>query len=456
MSTNDYDVKFFTPNCVIKDEPSTPSDKFDIHDFDQCPPMRKSLSMNDVSALCSDLERCGFSSGTTNSQYSNKTSSVRQSAAYGQKFVSLAEAIYHFQRDTPGRFHSRAPKEFQPLKCFQRRGLTVAQSPQFHVKMRSRSVNFLSQQEREEMEIEEMRKFKIKANPVPKCVKIGSTLQEIPRRPVTVPEPFNLTENQKKIILPETVQVFKAKPAPKHILENPPVSVRLPIHTTKPISPKFHYKPLHAANSHSSLNRPSPAERPKPKFTGPVKPVPFSFERRDEELKCRKEEKIKRVIEQERKQANQFKAQPMPANIKKNMQKAVKSSCSSTSSENKENHVKFEARPPAVLYKVPFKPVLTHTETVKSPFELTTQKRAAEREKFDTLLREKEEQQEKLRLQRKKEEKEMEGKAVMDLRAKLVHHPKPAPKAQPFKPEPSNAALTIPETPKFVRRLKQH
>jgi hypothetical protein len=170
----------------------------------------------------------------------------------------------------------------------------------------------------------------------------------------------------------------------------------------------------------------------------------------------RKEERIKCQIEEEKKQASQFKAQPLPGVVRKQMHKATTKGCSSTSSENKENSFKFEARPPAVLYKLPFKPVLHPLQIVKScPFELTTEKRAAEREKFDQLLKEKEKEQERHRQQREKEQQEAEERNKSELRAKLVHHAKPAPTAHtPFVPEKSVVPITIPDTPKFIRRLK--
>lgn len=412
-----------TASC-IKDEPISYSEHFVDNDFDDYPrnfdygAMRKSLSMTDISHH--------FNKWRIEQSKNEQKQTSRLRTERDTKYKSTAELIYHYQRDTPERFHtSRRQTSSSRTSVCTRLPLTIPQSPMLHSKARIRTMHIPSQKEREEKEVEEMRKFKIKANPVPKCVLQGPrNLPEVSKKPITVPSPFKVTAVQKKIVqvdLPK--QVFKARPAPKTILEKPQEIINL-------------------------------AEVCRHEV---VKPEPFSFEKRDVEMFRRKEEKIKQVIKEERKQASMFKAQPLPGSIRKNMKIAADKSTSSThSSENKENNFKFEARPPSVLFKEPFKPILKTQQIKPEPFMLSSLKRAAEREKFDQHLKEKEAEQERLRLLEEKEMKQSEEKSIAELRAKLVHHPKPVPAVDPFVPAKSVLPITIPETPKFVRRLKQN
>lgn len=464
----------FTPRekIRVKNEPISPSEEnFCNHNYidnyfeDPYGAIRKSLSMNDIATLNEDMANLQFADDYGGERHRRPTGAPPDLSR--TKFVSMAEAIYHYQRDTPGRFHSTKPQIFRTNRASSRPNLTVPQSPMLRSKTRSRPVHIVSQKEKEELEAEEIKKFKIKANPVPKSVIEGTkNLPEVTKKPITVPEPFKLTELIKKVMKsPDQSQKFKARPAPKHIFDKPQIPVKTVMHVTKSVSPKIHCKGLNFVSRQkldnvphtrplSATNKPVERNSVKP---GPVKPEPFSFEKRNEELKRRKEERIKRQLEDEKKQATLFKAQPLPDAVKKQMQKVtIKGSSSTASSENKENHSKFEARPPVVLYKDPFKPVLQPMAVKQKPFELTTEKRAAEREKFDQLLKEKEEKQERLREQLEKERQEAEERAKAEIRSKLVHHAKPVPALPPFVPEKSYAPLTVPETPKFVRRLKKN
>uniref|UniRef100_S4PRW2 Targeting protein for Xklp2-B n=1 Tax=Pararge aegeria TaxID=116150 RepID=S4PRW2_9NEOP len=467
-----------TPNgkpFQIKDEPLTPTDEgfgelnnyfSDENDNNH---MRKSLSMSDIATIKQELVDLKFSDNKEDIYSRHRKQSCVPELSR-TKFVSMAEAIYRYQRDTPDRFHTSKPRTFVGHGPTVRQSVTRPQSPMLRCKARARPQHVLSQKEKEELEIEEIRKFQIKANPIPKSVIEGSrNLPEVQRKPSTVPEPFKLTEVQKKILSSaEHVVNFKARPAPKHILENPQNNLppKPPTQVTKAISPKFHYKRANSADilkndlkkneKHSNKSEKSVKTV---QHHGPMKPEPFSFEKRDEELKRKREERIKRQVEEERKLASQFKAQPLPAGVKARMQSAI-ANCAHTStasSENKENCVKFEAKPPMVLYKKPFKPVLQSTQIVKAkPFDLATLKRAAEREQFDKLIKEKEEENGKIVQQKEKEQQEAEEKALVELRAKLVHHAKPIPPLIPNLPEKPHIPLTVPETPKFIRRLKKY
>ncbi|CAH2106295.1 unnamed protein product [Euphydryas editha] len=475
--TNFRGEVYFTPSgkLHIKEEPVTPIEEdFGDHNNFDCLEndfggMRKSLSMNDIATLRQDLIKLEFTDTQEDAYNRHRRPTGQPQDLSRTKFVSMAEAIYHYQRDTPDRFHTSRPRSFRPKGYGGPASLTVPQSPMLRCKARSRPQHILSQKEKEELELEEIKKFKIKANPIPKSVIEGPKhLPEVPRKPITVPEPFKLTEVQKKAAQsPGQVPNFKARPAPKHILEKPQIPIKPLPHVTKPVSPTFRYKRANSADhlKYETKLKDLPANAKKMdkcekivQRIGPVKPEPFSFEKRDEELKKKREERIKRQLEEERRLASQFKAQPLPAVVKKRMQ-CGSSACSASnaSSENKENHVKFEAKPPTVLYKEPFKPVLQQLHLIKSvPFELNTEKRASERERFEKQLKEKEEENERLKQQKEREQLEAEERAISELRAKLVHHAKPVPSLDPFVPEKSLAPITVPETPKFVRRLKQN
>ncbi|XP_068632261.1 targeting protein for Xklp2-like [Battus philenor] len=436
---NFRDDTYFTANKIpwIKEEPTSIDEEyFDNNDFGG---MRKSLSMSDLKQEPSYCKPIGTKQG------SSKT-----------KFVSLAESVYHYQRDTPGRFHSTRPQIFKPQCNTERPGLTKPQSPTLRCRSRLRPSHIMSQKEKEEMLIEEMKNFKIKAQPVPKSVIVGSqNLPEVPKKPNTIPEPFKLTEKQKKTVqTPEFVKKFKARPAPKDLLEKPQVPLRQPIAQHKQ---DFSHKEKKCEQKDKTVKELKNNHKTcKTQKTGPMPPKPFSFEKRDEEIRRRKEEKIRLLMEEERRMASQFKAQPLPNGVKKQMISAISKSSASNASSEKENYVKFEARPPVILYKEPFKPLLASTQCVKPvPFELTMEKRVAERQKFDKFLKEKEEQNEILRQQKIKEQMEAEEKAQAELRAKLVHHAKPIPSNAPFIPEKSSKLLTVPETPNLVRRLRK-
>lgn len=443
----------------IKNEPCTPgtfSPDYATYFDNQ---KKKSLSMSDITRIREyqinsikeeddkELNYAGYRRPTLN----------EHQPLCKSKFVSVAEAIYRFQRDTPDRFHSSRIRSTQdrhdkPLR------LTRPQSPVLLCRARSRQRhNYISQKEKEDMEIEELKKFKIKAHPVPKSVIEGSrNLPDVPKKPSTVPEPFKLTEVNKKPAYVSPLPAFKARPVPKHILEKPQLPVKPLMPVTKPISPKFHSKPIplkqNGCNSADKKQKPAEAV---PRHAGKVHPIPFSFEKRDELLKKKKEEKIKQQIELEKKEASLFKAKPIPGIVRKNMRTTTKSSnVSSTSSDNKENY-HFEARPASVLFKKPFKPEKQVRAIIPVEFDMNTDKRAVERQQFDYHLKQKEAEMERLRKEREKELLETEKKEIAALRAQQVHHAKPACIKSPYVPQKSLLPITMPETPKFVRRINQ-
>lgn len=470
----DFVTKFrgemMTPDLInIKNEPMTPvtpEDFGDYNPFQESPEeenigtMRKSLSMGDLAAIKTELMNLNmYESNKKDHVYERYRKSTHCTKELSRtKFVSVAEAIYHFQKDTPDRFRTSRTNFTQhsgePLK------ITRPQSPLLRCRARSRPQHVLSQKEREELELEELRKFKIKAQPVPKSVIIGPcNLPEVPKKEATVPEPFNLTEIVKKPAQVSPLQQFKARPAPKGILEKAQIPVKhvaqpRPLSCQQITKVKFESDKKYLEKQHHTKRL---VDLTTVRHDGKTRPVPFSFEKRDEQTKRKKEERIRRQLEEEKQEASKFKAKPIPGATRKTIQtNNVKSSASTASSENKENY-HFEAKPAKVLYKEPFKPVLSSMQaTTPAPFDLNTDKRVQERALFEKKLREKEEEEERLRKQNEMEMKEIEKKNIAEYRAQLVHHPKPVLVKSPFIPQKSQIAMTVPETPKLVRRLKEN
>ncbi|XP_076652720.1 uncharacterized protein LOC143359009 [Halictus rubicundus] len=118
------------------------------------------------------------------------------------KFVSMAEAISKFQNETPERFRTTSNKDLKlgTLMKLKKRSplkLTHPVSPKLRCKQRVRHTNVLSQEEREALEVEQMKKYQIKANPVPVNILKGpSTLTKVPKKLFTVTDELKLTNSK--------------------------------------------------------------------------------------------------------------------------------------------------------------------------------------------------------------------------------------------------------------------
>ncbi|XP_077296355.1 targeting protein for Xklp2 homolog [Arctopsyche grandis] len=486
MATPVSDYKRIETEAVVKEE-------ITFHERKQ---RRRSMSVhakmqttknptNTVNHLAESMENIKIFSDTRKLDQSNfrkhlgkKSSSV--SSLYNtlnKKYVSTAEAIYHLQKDTPERFHSYSKKkEFQWLDASSRKRpqlqSTIPHSPALLSRTRNRPTTALSQKQIEELELEEIRKHKIKAQPIPQFV---CRLAPVQRRPVTRPEPFNLTEIRKKPQVNNSPDKgFVARPMPKQIYTSAPVLNKKQIPITIPKSPNITKSQKsvsleHVASGMSLKNKHNKYEghtgvplTDKTKLQ-PVKPQPFSFEEKDKERQLRKLEKIQKVFEEEKK-LREFHANPIPTTVlkktKMNSSHSPKS-CNSDSSkaenkENKPNNINcptFKARPAIVLSKKPFVPI--HKEKVLTePCQrtLTTEQRAKEREMYDLKMKEKEEICENMRRQREEEERRREEKEVLALRATLVHKAAPIKQYAPIIIHPSSVELTTAKSPNFSHK----
>lgn len=268
------------------------------------------------------------------------------------QFVSLAEAILKFQNGTPQRFRTLSNKDLKPTQLMKLKRsplkLTYPISPALRCKQRIRQTKILNPEKREMLMLEEMKKYKIKANPVPiNILKNSSILKKVDKKSATitekVTEKFNQTQSkktrhttnsqlnlqeQKKIIpivrsmsasnivkkentcIESTVESTKLKrlnfeTRNKEFQKKKEEKLKnLQIQETNSIKTEFHAKPA-------------------PKFlkTNPIKeqntkkrivvPCPFSFEERNKSLANKKKELVKQLQEQNQK-SRVFHANPVP------------------------------------------------------------------------------------------------------------------------------------------------
>lgn len=101
------------------------------------------------------------------------------------QYVSLAEAVSKFQTGTPKRFRSTTRKDDKigPVQKTKQTAmkLTCPMSPALLCKFRARAVSVPNAEEREKLEIEEIRKNLIKPNPIKTSAKNISRLTKKPR-----------------------------------------------------------------------------------------------------------------------------------------------------------------------------------------------------------------------------------------------------------------------------------
>ncbi|XP_076634033.1 uncharacterized protein LOC143348087 [Colletes latitarsis] len=282
--------------------------------------------------------------------------SVVKNRRRSSKFISLAEAVSKFQTNTPQRFRTISKTNLKPgpsinLKQSQMK-LTHPISPALRSMQRVRHTNILSKEERETLQLEEMRKHKIKANPVPlNILKAPSTLKKIAKKPLTIAEESRVTRPKKthhasdsEINRTQHFMNNNVKGAEKKSekLKN------LQIQDTNKIKVEFRARPV-------------------PKFLKSVKPVeeqsrtseeqtvkkrtvvshPFSFAERDKCLAQKKKEFVKQMQENDKK-IQIFRANPVP-NFKEvkitNVKNAAKSVTtkqikSSNNQENKQPNIR--------------------------------------------------------------------------------------------------------------------
>lgn len=409
------------------------------------------------------------------------------------KYVSLAEGILHFQKDTPERFHTkRRSGTLQANKSlFKKRSTTKALTPNLISHFRNRPVTALTQEQKEELELEEMKKNRVKAVPLNEKVLLPPELPVREVKPPTKPSPFNLTQVTKKMPLTQEAPFkFTAKPVPAHILKGP-VGIGskherlLTVPQSPTVTKRPRSRPIRVPVLEIQDNKSYVVQMKEVNFEGVVLPAkaktttirPFSFEERDRELLKKKEQKIQEYLLEEKK-AREFHANPVP-NFKSQHKLSLsiqptkpepfnfkiderldkrheKESCKSLQFEDEPRL--FRARTPKVLQMKPYEPKKPERAPLDfKEINLHTERRAKDREVFDMRMIERENMLMELKRERElMKQREMEEE-VARLRKETVHKAQPVPKYIPPNIEKSKAPLTMPRSPELsYKRARNH
>jgi len=426
------------------------------------------------------------------------TERKRRHSADTQKFKSQAELIQSYQKGTPDRFRSKPAPAAGSTRMRHRSAspaankLTIPQTPQLSTRGRSRPTHVLSREEREQLELEEAKANQFKAKGVGETVpkfKYG----DVERKPCTKPQPFHLTNGGQPNVVAsykddEPTPQFHARPMPKAMMSAPQgVPERKVMPVIEPQSPAFALKGRMAERKPRVEPEPAPEPvvraRPAPHRGVPVAlpppckkstiAEPFSFAERDKVLMEKKEEKIKQVLEEEKK-AREFHAQPImkedhfkapavqslaptkPEPFKLKIEERVEARLTQWQ-ENVEKELEdqkkaalFKATEAKVLNQVPFmtKPSDKPLSEI-SNFKLHSDRRAEEREAFDLKVKQKEADLEGAKREQEERKKRDELEEITRLRKAAVHKAQPIRSYKPIEVKPSEKPLTNPSSPHF-------
>ncbi|XP_041802048.1 targeting protein for Xklp2 isoform X2 [Chelmon rostratus] len=416
-------------------------------------------------------------------------------------YVPMAQQIQQFQKRTPDRYHLRSRRSQErgpsPVKGDHLK-LTQPHTPHLITQQRSRPPTVKSSADLEAEEVEKLHKFKFKALELNRKILEGA---EGIKRPTvkepTVPEGFELQIEkrlqERQASKPqedeEKPHTFKSQPLPKKILEG---VVGLPerrvLPATVPESPAFALKKRIQRESRvEEVKQPSPIKPPPvPHFGLPFQPrlpenhhvevCPFSFEERERERRALKE---KRLEGKRNEEVPQFKAQPLPdfdtvvLPEKKKLELtkpepfrllidergAVRNSRweQMVKEEQKqlEEAATFKARPNTVTHKEPFQPRKESRVTVGvEAFELSTERRARERQEYERLASEKEALRMLMEEEQRQEEERREKEEIARLRQEQVHKAQPIRHYKPVALKKSEVPLTVPHSPNFSDRFR--
>jgi len=418
-------------------------------------------------------------------------------AGEGQ-YKSQAEQIVRYQQATPDRFRSRpASKEKTPRTRNRSASpaprLTVPHTPILTTRGRSRPAQVLSQAEREELELAEVSKQQFKAAGVGETVprfKHGA----VEKKPCTIPQPFSLHGSNAArpvpMVMEDEAPVFHAKPVSKRMMEAPiGVPPKKAAVLIEPQSPAFALKSRMVERNLQKAPLPEPEvepivrARPAPHRGVPVslppvskkstQPAPFSFDQRDHEMMVKKEEKIKKVHDEEQK-AREFHANPVPKAVEAGGRLPERQVLTLTKTEpfkmaidervesrlakwqeglNKEleeqrKATQFKATEARSLVIPPFVPKPSDKALSEiSNFTLHSDRRAEERAAYELERCAKEAGLEGQRREMEERKRRQEEEEVMKLRRAAVHKAQPIKHYKPMEVKPSTKPLTQPEPP---------
>ncbi|KYN30633.1 Targeting protein for Xklp2 [Trachymyrmex septentrionalis] len=433
--------------------------------------------------------------------YNHRRSLQKRRTSVNKKYVSLAEAVSRFQNETPKRFHTRSKMSNttgMPLSKTMQNRLkpTIPISPALVSKNRSRPVTVLSREEREKLEMEEMKKHQIKANPIPPNVLRGS---RVIKKPTVAAH--NSTESNGKVHSSKNVTKLLVTDPSGLIVEHEEISffgVPKDIDITKnvtrivPFSFEARNKDLQIKKEQrlkdlqeASKTKTEFHARPVPNFSKPptppakqqqqqnrtkksILPCPFSFDNRDKKVSERKEHLVKQLLEKD-KQTRVFRANPVPVfkpvmvrgRSKENLltkNKNVK--IVSEQAEDQENKA-----PNIDSLKAERKNVEKAKNTVYTvdkqkaplkayPLKLNTDKRAKERCEFNEKIRRKEMEEEIKRQEAEKKKLESEKLMKVELRKLSEVKARPMPMYKSPVILKATKKLTNPQSPAFASKLK--
>ncbi|XP_011300327.1 targeting protein for Xklp2 [Fopius arisanus] len=248
--------------------------------------------------------------------HARRRSSILKIRRVSNQYVSLAEAVKKFEKGTPTRFHTVSNKHPKPknLQVVKQQALkkTIPISPALTSKNRVRRRAVPSQAELEEIELQKMKSHQIRANPVPtNILQAPQPMKSVPKKPLTSQKPFHLTNPKRASsraptqapVVPSSAQQSR-KPAKKVV---PTV-----------VSSDGGVTIVETQILHFGIPIPQKAQ-----VTGSAKkkttqPLPFNFEARNKLFMTKKEEKLKKLQNEEEQKAKvEFHARPMPLSAKK-------------------------------------------------------------------------------------------------------------------------------------------
>lgn len=423
-------------------------------------------------------------------------------------YVSIAQQIEQFQKRTPARYHLRSRQSQErgpsPVKS-EHLKITQPHTPRLMTRQRSRPTAMKSSSELEAEEVQKLQQFKFKALELNRKILEGALNPKKPAvKEPTKPEGFHLQmekraqerQASKKQEEPEEHHTFHSRPLPTRILEEVVgVPEKKVLHPTVPESPAFALKNrVRVERKVEEVDAPAPIKAhaaphfglpffPKLHEKNQVEVCPFSFEDRERERKVMKE---KRLEEMRNEEVPKFKAQPLPDfhevvlpekkvveptkpepfKLLIDERGAVKIDRWEQSLKEEQKRqaeaASFKARPNTVTHKEPFLPKKENRSiledinrsVVPEGFQLSTERRAKEREEFDRAVCEKEALRARMEEDQRREQEEHQKEELNRLRQEQVHKAQPIRRYKPVELKKSDISLTVPQSPNFSDRFR--
>ncbi|CAD5122826.1 DgyrCDS11230 [Dimorphilus gyrociliatus] len=416
-----------------------------------------------------------------------------------ETYKTDAEKVNAFSSKTPDRFRTSKRNAGPDLPKKTRLTVTVPKTPNFSKHPR-RHTTILSAREKEELEIEDMNKHQFKAHSVNKKVMEVPKLKKPDAKPATVIEPFDFESSHRPRKehenMDESIVHFHAKPAPKHILKH---AIGIPTVETAPItvpeSPAFQTRQRSRPQKPVTVEKPKNNNEHKTKVHHGVPFIPKSATnhkvsaeastpivyKRSKAMLEHRDKFVEKELKKE-KEMRHFEATLLPYSVENphnlpapkeipitkpkpfdflvdERGEKYKEKLAHLISEEEEKlrkEAEFKAKDPVILKSKPFAPKIdkkpiTHPEG----FQFATEKRAMEREDYESWKRQAEEEKAALQAARKREKEEMERSLAEEARKKTILKANPIrtyKPVHPFSPKP----LTEPKTPKFSNRTRCH